>query len=67
MLLKGAIFDAAAKAEEYGPILGLNKAANKETARAGYVGLSSAWLYDLAPQLYRCPKCGVDPFEELEH
>jgi hypothetical protein len=44
ILPRGHIFDAFDKAEEYGPILGLHPEARNETARAGYVGISS--LYD---------------------
>ncbi|QDT90533.1 hypothetical protein Pan161_21860 [Gimesia algae] len=61
VLLSGAIFDVAAQEKEYGPILGLHKNVDQETALAGYVGLSSFWSYDLSPELYRCPRCKKDP------
>jgi hypothetical protein len=60
-LLSGAIFDAFDKRELYGPILGLEKGVDPGSATAGYVGLSSMWLYDSAPEFYRCPRCGTDP------
>ncbi len=42
ILLRGHIFDAFDRAEQYGPILRLHPEAHqKETARAGYVGVSS--------------------------
>ena len=50
ILLAGAIFDAAERADEFGPILGLNRDANPEEALAGYVGMSSLWMGD-GPQL----------------
>lgn len=61
ILLRGAIFDAAGMESEYGPILGLHQNVDKETAKAGYVGMSSIWIYDVAPGTYRCPRCGFDP------
>ena len=61
ILLSGAIFDAAALEKEYGPILGLHKNVDPESALAGYVGLSSMWSYDLSPEFYRCPRCKKDP------
>jgi hypothetical protein len=59
ILLCGAILDAAAKADELGPILGLNREAKPEDAKAGYVGISSLWLGDRpdARDLYRFPRC----------
>ncbi len=66
ILLCGAIFDAAEKAEEFGPILGLNRDANSQEAKAGYVGMSSLWLGDdsAARYLYRCPRCQTDCLSE---
>lgn len=61
ILLKGAIFDAFDKKELYGPILGLHDNADMESAQAGYIGMSSMMLYDRAPEMYRCPRCGTDP------
>jgi hypothetical protein len=62
ILLCGAIFDAAARADEFGPILGLSREAKPEEARAGYVAISSLWLGDCldARDLYRCPRCKAD-------
>src|SRR5436190_12951945 len=60
ILLSAAIFDAIAMKAEYGPIIGLHKEVNKETATAGYVGISSLWMHDNAPELYRCPRCQAD-------
>lgn len=61
-LLCGAIFDAAARADEFGPILGLSQEAKPDEAKAGYVGISSLWLGDRpeARDLYRCPRCKAD-------
>lgn len=64
ILLRGAIFDACEKQAEYGPILGLHKEARRETAQAGYVGLSSLHDPKNLRALYRCPKCGADPIIE---
>lgn len=69
VLLHGAIFDAMREEEQYGPILGLHREANRETARAGYVGISSLWLAD-RPEgraLYRCPRCAADPLIEVTY
>ena len=62
ILLSGAIFDAAAKSDEHGPILGISSDANPDDARAGYVGMSSLWMGDDpdARDLYRCPRCKTD-------
>lgn len=62
ILLCGSIFDALDRGKEFGPILGLDRAAVPEEARAGYVGISSLWMGDdpKARFLYRCPRCGVD-------
>ncbi|HET6880152.1 MAG TPA: hypothetical protein VFI31_08355 [Pirellulales bacterium] len=60
-LLCGAILDAAQKIEQYGPILGLHKGARPETAKAGYIGLGSLWMYKPGDKFYQCPRCGVDP------
>jgi hypothetical protein len=67
ILLAGAIFDAAAKTDEYGPILGLSADATPAEAKAGYVGLSSLWLADVpeARYLYLCPRCKTDPLVEV--
>jgi hypothetical protein len=61
-ILYGAIFDAAARADEFGPILGLSPGVNPEVAQAGYVGMSSLWLGDVpeAQWMYRCPRCKRD-------
>lgn len=68
VLLCGAIFDAYAQNAQYGPILGLSKEATKETAKAGYIGISSLFLPDKFREFYRCPRCGADPvFERSEH
>jgi len=68
VLLHGAIFDACARSAQHGPILGLNKEATKETATAGYVGISSLFSPDKFRAFYRCPRCGTDPvFERSEH
>ena len=53
------IFDAAAKKDEYGPILGIHSDASPETAKAGYVGLSSADQTETYSDWYRCPRCGA--------
>jgi hypothetical protein len=60
-LLYGHIFDACDKREEFGPILGIDENAEPKTAKAGYVGIGSMWLYDQAPDLYLCPRCHIDP------
>ena len=60
VLLHSAIFDAAAMRAQHGPIIGIDKDAD-QTANAGYIGISSLWLYDVAPDLYHCPRCGKDP------
>jgi hypothetical protein len=62
VLLCGAIFDAAAQADQFGPILGLNPKVKPEEAKAGYVGVNSLWLGDRpeARDLYRCPRCRAD-------
>lgn len=60
-LFFGAIMDAASERERYGPILGLDRDADAMTATAGYIGISSMWLYDVAPEFYKCPRCGIDP------
>jgi hypothetical protein len=66
ILLAGAIFDAAARTDEFGPILGLHRDVDPEEAKAGYVGLSSLWLADRPETrfLYRCPRCKADPLVE---
>ena len=63
VLLYGAIFDACAERERFGPILGLHKDANPLDAKAGYIGISSLWLYDQAPDLYRCARCKTLPVD----
>ncbi|MBI1246816.1 hypothetical protein GC197_03100 [bacterium] len=63
VLLRGNLFDAAECRSQYGPILGIDDDANKEDAQAGYVGLGSLWCYDWAPDIYRCPRCRVDPIQ----
>jgi uncharacterized protein with PIN domain len=60
VVLSGAIFDAVQQAETYGPILGIHKEARSDTALAGYVGISSLWMGDVAPDLYRCPRCRTE-------
>jgi len=62
ILLCGAIFDAAARADDFGPILGLDGEAKPDEAKAGYVGISGLWLGDRpeARDLYRCPRCRTD-------
>ena len=65
VLLHGAIFDAVAQAETYGPILGLNRDADRSTARAGYVGLSSLFDPQRLRPLYRCPRCNADTIVEV--
>ena len=62
ILLCGAIFDAGARADEFGPILGLNRETKPDEAKAGYIGISSMWLGDRpeARDLYRCPRCRAD-------
>jgi hypothetical protein len=65
ILVFGAIFDETGQAETYGPILGLHKDAMAETAIAGYVGISSLWLADQYPDLYRCPGCKCNPLTEI--
>ena len=44
-----------------GKVLGIDSDADPRTAKAGYIGLCSMWVYDRAPELYRCPRCGNDP------
>jgi hypothetical protein len=63
ILLAGALMDAAAKADEFGPILGISLDANSAEAKAGYVGLGSVWLANVpeARVLYLCPRCKADP------
>ena len=61
ILLCGAIFDAAARVDELGPIYGISRETNLADCRAAYIGLGSAFLYRQYPELYRCPRCGVDP------
>lgn len=65
ILLCGAIFDAVAQEENYGPILGLHEAARPETAKAGYVGFSSLWAPETMRELYRCPRCRWDPLVDV--
>ena len=60
VLLHGAIFDAVEKAEKYGPILGINRNADPNTAAAGYVGLGSFFDPTGLRATYRCPRCGSD-------
>ncbi|MCC9606900.1 hypothetical protein LOC68_15550 [Blastopirellula sp. JC732] len=64
VLLSGAIFDAAAKENELGPILGIHDDVDPEQAKAGYVGIGSVWCYDQSPELYSCPRCKVDPMSK---
>jgi hypothetical protein len=64
ILLHGAIFDAVDKADQYGPILGLNRGAKPDSAQAGYVGLGSLYDPEHLRPLYRCPRCGSDPLVE---
>jgi hypothetical protein len=66
ILLAGAIIDAAARAEEFGPILGLSRDAKPAEAKAGYVGMSSLWLGDVPKTrfLYLCRRCKTDPLVE---
>jgi hypothetical protein len=66
ILLAGAILDAAAQKSSYGPILGLHPEATAETAKAGYVGLSSLWAPEQLRALYRCPRCSADPLIERD-
>ena len=66
ILLHGAIFDAAAKADDYGPVLGLDRDADPNTARAGYVGLGSLFDPIGLRSMYRCPRCGVDTIVERD-
>jgi hypothetical protein len=67
ILLAGAIMDAEAKSDKFGPILGLSRDAKPEEAKAGYVGMSSLWLADVpeARFLYLCPRCKTDPLVEV--
>jgi hypothetical protein len=67
LLLSGAIFDAAARADEIGPILGLHREARPDEARAGYVGISSLRLGDApeARDFYRCPRCKADCLRDV--
>lgn len=65
VLLSGAIFDAAEREEEFGPILGINKNVIPEEAQAGYIGIGSLRLEKLAPELYTCPRCKADPLSEV--
>ena len=62
ILLSGVIFDATAKSDECGAILGLARNVNPDDARAGYVGISSLLLGDdpNSRDLYRCPHCQTD-------
>ena len=64
ILLSGAIFDAVAKEDDFGPILGLHKNVDPKKALAGYVGLSSLWCYDQSPEIYACPRCKADPISK---
>lgn len=68
ILLAGAILDAAARADEFGPIIGLDRDAKPADAEAGYVGMGSLWLADFpeARYLYLCPRCGTDPLVEVQ-
>lgn len=61
VLLSGAIFDAAKREAEFGPILGINKNVDPADAQAGYIGIGSLRLEKLAPELYTCPRCKADP------
>ena len=67
ILLAGAILDVAVRADELGPILGLNRDAKPSEAKAGYVGMSSLRLADVpdARYLYLCPRCKTDPVVEV--
>lgn len=61
VLLQGNVLDAAGERDRYGPILGIDKDADPHAARAGYIGLCGMWVYDKAPEFYRCPRCHTDP------
>lgn len=65
ILLRGCISDAFRQEERYGPILGLHKEARKESAQAGYVGISSWYDPERWRIFYRCPRCGADPVVEV--
>src|SRR4051794_5666881 len=59
---------AAQLEDRYGPILGVHPEARPETARAGYVGISSLWTPETWPEtriFYRCPRCRTDPLVEV--
>ncbi len=64
VLIHGASFDAMAQEEHHGPILGLHRGAQRETAQAGYIGVSSLYAPDRVREFYRCPRCGADPVIE---
>jgi hypothetical protein len=66
ILLHGSVVDAIDESDNYGPILGLHKDANTGIATAGYVGLSSWFDPEHLRDLYRCPRCGIDPVIEKE-
>lgn len=63
-LLTGHIFGFDDEREKYGPILGLDRGVDPATAKAGYVGIGSAFVPQIARALYRCPRCGADPVIE---
>ncbi|QDU07537.1 hypothetical protein [Gimesia aquarii] len=65
VLLLGTIFDAAAKEEEFGPILGIKKNVDPANAKAGYIGIGSLRLENHAPEFYSCPRCKADPSEKV--
>jgi hypothetical protein len=65
VLLHGAILDAAAEVEQYGPILRLDRNARTESAKAGYIGISSLFDPVNLRESYRCPRCGADPIIEI--
>ncbi len=65
LLLHGCISAAFDQEEWYGPILGLHREALKESARAGYVGISSWYDPERWRVFYRCPRCGADPVVEV--
>jgi hypothetical protein len=67
ILLYGSL-PSAQLDDRHGPILGIHPEARPETARAGYVGISSLWTPEMWPEsrvFYRCPRCRTDPLVEV--
>jgi hypothetical protein len=65
VLLCGSITDSADWKAKYGPVLGLHREATKESAQAGYVGISSLFAPELFRVFYQCPRCRADPVVEV--